>query len=281
MSGMTKSHTTPYHPMGNWCIELFNRTLISMQRTLEEEQKRNWKIFVPQLVHAYNCTQHHNTGLSPYFLMYGRQPRLAADVLLDLQFPGSGTRCQTEYAKDLKKNGWKPRTMWPRKSWKRQHPLPREIMTSGCVEHFQKKEILSWSDCLVSTNWPTSGNLNHTGLWRNLIHKCLYTWFTDVMVLGIMGLWTGTCCFHYHYPCQRPWWAGTGRSFVDDVTQKRVTRAAPAVRDEDSDDSDEEHYVQVEDPGSFMGTRNEDRGDMSTVSEDSDLQSGVPQGAQE
>ena len=65
------------------------------------------------------------------------------------------------------------------------------------------------------------------------------------------------------------------------VTQKRVARASPVGRDDDSDDSDEEHYVQVEDPGSFMGTRNEDHGDMSTVSEDSDLQSGVPQGAQE
>ena len=65
------------------------------------------------------------------------------------------------------------------------------------------------------------------------------------------------------------------------VTQKRVNRASPAGRDDDSDDSDEEHYVQVEDPGSFMGTRSEDRGDMSTVSDNSDLQSGVPQGAQE
>ena len=60
-----------------------------------------------------------------------------------------------------------------------------------------------------------------------------------------------------------------------------MTRASPAGRDDDSDDSDEEHYVQVEDPGSFMGTRNEDHGDMSTVSEESDLQSGVPQGVQE
>ena len=93
MASMKKSRTTPYHPMGNECTERFNRTLISMLRTLEEKQKWNWKRFVPQLVHAYNCTHHHTTGLSPYFLMYGRQPRLAADVLLDLQFPGSGTRC--------------------------------------------------------------------------------------------------------------------------------------------------------------------------------------------
>ena len=103
VAGMKKSRTTPYHPMGNGCTKRFNRTFISMLRTLEEEQKWNWKRFVPQLVHAYNCTRHHTTGLSLYFLMYGRQPRLAADVLLDLQFPGSGTRCQTEYAKDIKK----------------------------------------------------------------------------------------------------------------------------------------------------------------------------------
>ena len=99
MAGMKKSRTTPYHTMENGCTERFNRTLISMLRTLEEEQKWNWKIIVPQLVHAYNCTQHHTTWLSPYFVMYGRQPRLAAD----LQFPGSGTRCQTDYAKDLNK----------------------------------------------------------------------------------------------------------------------------------------------------------------------------------
>ena len=59
-----------------------------------------------------------------------------------------------------------------------------------------------------------------------------------------------------------------------------MTRATPAVGDDDSD-SDEEHYVQFEDPGSVMGTRNEDCGDVSTASEDGDIQSGVPQGAQE
>ena len=67
---------------------------------------------------------------------------------------------------------------------------------------------------------------------------------------------------------------------IGDVIQKRVTRATPAVKDGDSD-STEEHYVQFEDPESFMGTRNEDRGEVSTASEDSDIQFSVPQGAQE
>ena len=148
MASMKKSRTTPYHPMGNGCTEGFNRTLISMLRTLEEEQKRNWKRFVPQLVHAYNCTRHHTTGLSPYFLMYGRKPRLAADVLLDLQFPGSGTHCQTEYAKDLKKR-LETTYQVAQEAIKKQHLVPRETMISGCAEQFQKKEILSWFDWLV------------------------------------------------------------------------------------------------------------------------------------
>ena len=69
MAGMKKSRTTPYHPIGKGCTERFNRTLISMLRTLEEEPTRNWKRFVPQLVHAYNCTRHNTTGLSPYVLL--------------------------------------------------------------------------------------------------------------------------------------------------------------------------------------------------------------------
>ena len=85
--GIKKSRMMPYHPQGNGCTERFNRTLISMLRTLENDQKGNWKLYVPQLVHVYNCTQHHTTGKAPYLLMFSRQPRLAVDALLDLHSP--------------------------------------------------------------------------------------------------------------------------------------------------------------------------------------------------
>ena len=68
IAGIKKSRTTPYHAMGNGSTERFNRTLLEMLRTLEEDQKRNWKRFVPQLLHAYNCTRHHTTGFSPFHI---------------------------------------------------------------------------------------------------------------------------------------------------------------------------------------------------------------------
>ena len=63
--------------------ERFNRTLIGLLGSLDREAKADWKSHVVAMTHAYNCTRHDATGHTPFFLMFGRHPRLPIDLLLD------------------------------------------------------------------------------------------------------------------------------------------------------------------------------------------------------
>ncbi|KAL2089313.1 hypothetical protein ACEWY4_014001 [Coilia grayii] len=79
LAGVSKSHTTPYHAMGNGGTERFNRTLGSMLRSLPPRQKHKWPQMVQTMTFVYNCTAHETTGFAPFYLMFGRVPRLPVD----------------------------------------------------------------------------------------------------------------------------------------------------------------------------------------------------------
>ena len=100
-AGIRKSRTTPYHPQGNGQTERFNKTLLSMLGTLDQDNKSRWPEYLSPLVNAYNCTKHSTTGFSPFLLMFGRMPHLPIDVALGVNSVTSGSGSYPAYIVNL------------------------------------------------------------------------------------------------------------------------------------------------------------------------------------
>ena len=76
-----KLRTLPYHAQTNGQVERMNQTIIRMIGKLEEDKKACWSEHLPELLMAYNTTCSAVTGYSPYYLPFGRRPRIPVDYL--------------------------------------------------------------------------------------------------------------------------------------------------------------------------------------------------------
>ena len=89
--GVEKIRMMPYHPQTNGSTERVHQTLQCMIGKLDPEKRKKWPTHIGSIIIAYNSTQSLVTGYSPYYLMFGRRPRLPVDLL----FPTHRTRMMT------------------------------------------------------------------------------------------------------------------------------------------------------------------------------------------
>ena len=82
--GVEKIQTIPYHPQTNGSAERVHQTLQRMIGKLDPEKRKKWPAHIGSIIIAYNSTRSLVTRYSPYYLMFGRRPRLPIDLLFPM-----------------------------------------------------------------------------------------------------------------------------------------------------------------------------------------------------
>ncbi|GFV26739.1 retrovirus-related Pol polyprotein from transposon opus [Trichonephila clavipes] len=69
------------YPQSNGLVERFNRTLKNMLHNVVRDEGRGWHLQIPYVLWAYREIPHSTTGVSPFQLLYGRQPQSPLSIL--------------------------------------------------------------------------------------------------------------------------------------------------------------------------------------------------------
>ena len=81
MLQIEKTRTTPFHPQSDGQSERNIKTLSRMIAMTASDQ-HNWDEHLPFLSMAYRATPQSSTGLTPNFLMFGRELSMPVDVMI-------------------------------------------------------------------------------------------------------------------------------------------------------------------------------------------------------
>ena len=93
MVNTSKVNTTSYHLECDRLVERFNYTLTTIISMYVSEHHGDWDLFIPYALFAYRTAVPSSTKETPFYLMYGRDPRLPIDVSLT---KAQETYCNTD-----------------------------------------------------------------------------------------------------------------------------------------------------------------------------------------
>ena len=76
-------HTSAYHPQSNGKVEQMNKQILRAVHAFIDTKQQDWDAHIPAVQFALRTQVHPVTGLSPFFMIYGREPQLPYDMLSD------------------------------------------------------------------------------------------------------------------------------------------------------------------------------------------------------
>ncbi|KAK8771367.1 hypothetical protein V5799_025390 [Amblyomma americanum] len=74
--------TTAYHPQTNGLTERLNKTLADMLSMYVDVEHKTWDAVLPYVTSAYNTAVQETTQITPFKLVYGRNPTTTLDAML-------------------------------------------------------------------------------------------------------------------------------------------------------------------------------------------------------
>ena len=88
-------------PQSNGQVERFHRTLGALLSIYTGEQPKLWDRHLPFVLGAYRAAQHDTTGMTPNYVMFGKEVRLPLPVVMGNPNERSGTNAE-DYATEMK-----------------------------------------------------------------------------------------------------------------------------------------------------------------------------------
>lgn len=79
-----RQYTSGYRPQANSNVERLQGTLKQIIHLMVDDTGKNWVDMLPYATWAYNTHRHSITGYSPYYLVFGSQPKQLFDILQDV-----------------------------------------------------------------------------------------------------------------------------------------------------------------------------------------------------
>jgi hypothetical protein len=81
--GLRRSLTTAYHPQADGQSEILDQTIEVAIRAYINKDKSNWVELLPSLAFSYNNTPHTATKYPPAYLLFGFQPKIPSNFLIE------------------------------------------------------------------------------------------------------------------------------------------------------------------------------------------------------
>jgi hypothetical protein len=181
------SMSSAFHPQTDGSTERANKTVVQILRNWVSVKQDDWALHLPSVTYAINTAQNETTGMSPFFVTYGRNPKTLPDPNIGTSVPAADEFLNTMLAIQhmASKNIIEAREQQTEQANKRRRPAPtytigqQVLLSMENIKHktsVRSKLQAKWSGPFTITQyWPDTDNVQLELPTDWMIHNIFHT----------------------------------------------------------------------------------------------------------